>query len=254
MLELKRERGGKSMDKICQKILVFLCLFIVGVSNASAASTCDYETQVKLNSEAANIKASYEVKEIKTGRKVEADLGDEEYIDETYQGVEVSIYNMTEDLYLTVFNTSTSETKTYNYEDTDNGSIKLVRGEDGLEEIVTYQITIYSNHSDCKGEELKKISLATPKYNSFSADALCEGSSKYYCQEYITEDLNMTYDDFLKQAANNNKNDDNEDTNTDKKENFFEKYGIYMLGGVLVILLGVVTTVIVRKKQRSSIK
>ena len=77
-------------------------LIYSGVSNASAASTCDYETQVKLNSEAANIKASYEVKEIKTGRKVEADLGDEEYIDETYQGVEVSIYNMTEDLYLTV--------------------------------------------------------------------------------------------------------------------------------------------------------
>uniref|UniRef100_UPI003FF02436 hypothetical protein n=1 Tax=Candidatus Ventrenecus sp. TaxID=3085654 RepID=UPI003FF02436 len=242
------------MDKICQKILVFLCLFIVGVSNASAASTCDYETQVKLNSEAANIKASYEVKEIKTGKKIEADLGDEEYIDETYQGVEVSIYNMTENLYLTVMNTSTNETKTYHYEDTDNGSIKLVRGEDGLEDIVTYQITIYSNHNDCKDEELKKINLVTPKYNSFSADALCEGSSKYYCQEYVTEDLNMTYDDFLKQAANNNKNDGNGDTDTVKDNDFFKKYGIYIVGGILVILLGVMTTVIVRKKQRSSVK
>lgn len=242
------------MDKICQKILVFLCLFIVGVSNASAASTCDYETQVKLNSEAANIKASYEVKEIKTGKKIEADLGDEEYIDETYQGVEVSIYNMTENLYLTVMNTSTNETKTYHYEDADNGSIKLVRGEDGLEDIVTYQITIYSNHNDCKDEELKKINLVTPKYNSFSADALCEGSSKYYCQEYVTEDLNMTYDDFLKQAANNNKNDGNGDTDTVKDNDFFKKYGIYIVGGILVILLGVMTTVIVRKKQRSSVK
>lgn len=242
------------MDKICQKILVFLCLFIVGVTNASAASTCDYETQVKLNSEAANIKASYEVKEIKTGKKIEADLGDEEYIDETYQGVEVSIYNMTENLYLTVMNTSTNETKTYHYEDTDNGSIKLVRGEDGLEDIVTYQITIYSNHNDCKDEELKKINLVTPKYNSFSADALCEGSSKYYCQEYVTEDLNMTYDDFLKQAANNNKNDGNGDTDTVKDNDFFKKYGIYIVGGILVILLGVMTTVIVRKKQRSSVK
>lgn len=242
------------MDKICQKILVFLCLFIVGVTNASAASTCDYETQVKLNSEAANIKASYEVKEIKTGKKIEADLGDEEYIDETYQGVEVFIYNMTENLYLTVMNTSTNETKTYHYEDTDNGSIKLVRGEDGLEDIVTYQITIYSNHNDCKDEELKKINLVTPKYNSFSADALCEGSSKYYCQEYVTEDLNMTYDDFLKQAANNNKNDGNGDTDTVKDNDFFKKYGIYIVGGILVILLGVMTTVIVRKKQRSSVK
>ena len=242
------------MDKICQKILVFLCLFIVGVTNASAASTCDYETQVKLNSEAANIKASYEVKEIKTGKKIEADLGDEEYIDETYQGVEVSIYNMTENLYLTVMNTSTNETKTYHYEDTDNGSIKLVRGEDGLEDIVTYQITIYSNHNDCKDEELKKINLVTPKYNSFSADALCEGSSKYYCQEYVTEDLNMTYDDFLKQAANNNKNDGNGDTDTVKDNDFFKKYGIYIIGGILVILFGVMTTVIVRKKQRSSVK
>ena len=242
------------MDKICQKILVFLCLFIVGVTNASAASTCDYETQVKLNSEAANIKASYEVKEIKTGIKNENDLVDGEPTDKTYQGVEVSIYNMTENLYLTVMNTSTNETKTYHYEDTDNGSIKLVRGEDGLEDIVTYQITIYSNHNDCKDEELKKINLVTPKYNSFSADALCEGSSKYYCQEYVTEDLNMTYDDFLKQAANNNKNDGNGDTDTVKDNDFFKKYGIYIVGGILVILLGVMTTVIVRKKQRSSVK
>ena len=181
-------------------------------------------------------------------------MGDEEYIDETYQGVEVSIYNMTENLYLTVMNTSTNETKTYHYEDTDNGSIKLVRGEDGLEDIVTYQITIYSNHNDCKDEELKKINLVTPKYNSFSADALCEGSSKYYCQEYVTEDLNMTYDDFLKQAANNNKNDGNGDTDTVKDNDFFKKYGIYIVGGILVILLGVMTTVIVRKKQRSSVK
>ena len=242
------------MDKICQKILVFLCLFIVGVTNASAASTCDYETQVKLNSEATNIKASYEVKEIKTGIKNENDLVDGEPTDKTYQGVEVSIYNMTENLYLTVMNTSTNETKTYHYEDTDNGSIKLVRGEDGLEDIVTYQITIYSNHNDCKDEELKKINLVTPKYNSFSADALCEGSSKYYCQEYVTEDLNMTYDDFLKQAANNNKNDGNGDTDTVKDNDFFKKYGIYIVGGILVILLGVMTTVIVRKKQRSSVK
>ncbi len=242
------------MDKICQKILVFLCLFIVGVTNASAASTCDYETQVKLNSEAANIKASYEVKEFKTGNKNENDLVDGEPTDQTYQGVEVSIYNMTENLYLTVMNTSTNETKTYHYEDTDNGSIKLVRGENGLEDIVTYQITIYSNHNDCKDEELKKINLVTPKYNSFSADALCEGSSKYYCQEYVTEDLNMTYDDFLKQAANNNKNDGNGDTDTVKDNDFFKKYGIYIVGGILVILLGVMTTVIVRKKQRSSVK
>lgn len=242
------------MDKICQKILVFLCLFIVGVTNASAASTCDYETQVKLNSEAANIKASYEVKEIKTGIKNENDLVDGEPTDKTYQGVEVSIYNMTENLYLTVMNTLTNETKTYHYADTDNGSIKLVRGEDGLEDIVTYQITIYSNHNDCKDEELKKINLVTPKYNSFSADALCEGSSKYYCQEYVTEDLNMTYDDFLKQAANNNKNDGNGDKDTVKDNDFFKKYGIYIVGGILVILLGVMTTVIVRKKQRSSVK
>lgn len=242
------------MDKICQKILVFLCLFIVGVTNASAASTCDYETQVKLNSEAANIKASYEVKEIKTGIKNENDLVDGEPTDKTYQGVEVSIYNMTENLYLTVMNTLTNETKTYHYADTDNGSIKLVRGEDGLEDIVTYQITIYSNHNDCKDEELKKINLVTPKYNSFSADALCEGSSKYYCQEYVTEDLNMTYDDFLKQAANNNKNNGNGDTDTVKDNDFFKKYGIYIVGGILVILLGVMTTVIVRKKQRSSVK
>lgn len=242
------------MDKICQKILVFLCLFIVGVSNASAASTCDYETQVKLNSEAANIKASYEVKEIVTGNKIEADLGDEEYVDETYQGVEVSIYNMTENLYLIITNNETNETKTYRYQDTDNGTIKLVRGEDGLEEIVTYQITVYSNHNDCKDEELKKINLVTPKYNSFSADALCDGSSKYYCQEYITEDLNMTYSDFLKQANSGSKNNDNKDTDSETEKSFFVKYGVYMIGGILVILLGVVTTVIVRKKQRSSIK
>ena len=76
---------------------------------------------------------------------------------------------------ITIMNTSTNETKTYHYEDTDNGSIKLVRGEDGLEDIVTYQITIYSNHNDCKDEELKKIneedfSFWKPKHYSLYLD------------------------------------------------------------------------------------
>lgn len=242
------------MKETCQKILVFLCLLTVGILNVSAASSCDYETQVKLNSEANNIKTSYEVKEIKTGKQIVSDMG-EGMEDEVYTGVEVSIYNLTENLYLKVTNLQTSETKTYYYADTNDGSITFTRGEEGLSEIVTYQVTVYSNHSDCKDEELKKVNIVTPRYNTFSAEALCQNSTKYYCQTYITEELNMTFEDFVKQATAALKdNETKPEDQTEKQESFFEKYGVYMIAVIGVILIGVVTTVIVRNKQRSSIK
>ncbi len=247
------------MNKICQKILVFLCLFIVGVTNASAASACDYETQVKLNSEAANIKTSYEIKEIKTGNQVLSDM-DEGMEDEVYTGVVVSIYNLTDNLYLEVTNSLTGEKKTYTYADTDNGTITFTRGEkSGLGEIVTYEVMVYSNHSDCKGEELKKINVVTPRYNYFSAEGLCadeKNAKKYYCQPYITEELNMSYEDFVKQAmAVQNSSDNKQNDDSSQNENFLKKYGVYIVVTLIgVALIWVVTTVIVRKKQRSSIK
>lgn len=234
---------------ICSLILMFFC-----VLNVNAASTCDYKTQVQLNTEAANIKTNYEVKEIKTGNMVESDLKENEYEDETYVGVEVTIQNITENVYVEITNSANDKIEVFHYKDTNDGTIVLHRGIDGLEDIVTYKIVIYSDYRDCLDEELKKIEIKTPKYNYFSVEPQCEKSNKYYCQEFITEELNMSYEDFVRQANKDTKEQKEEEKKEASANDFWKKYGIFIIIGLVIVAMGVGTTVIVKLKQRSSVK
>lgn len=224
------------------------------VLNVDAASTCDYKTQVQLNTEIANVKTNYEVKEIKTGNLVESDLGEDEFEDETYVGVEVTIQNITENIYVQIKNSANGNVEVYHYKDTTDGTITLTRGSDGLDDIVTYYVAIYSDHIDCLDEELKKIEIKTPKYNYFSVEPQCENSTKYYCQDYITEELNMTYESFVNQANKDKTEQKEEEKKQDEVNDFWKKYGLIIIIGFVLVAMGVGTTVIVKKKQRSSVK
>lgn len=234
-------------------ILSFILMFFC-VLNVEAASTCDYKMQVQLNTEAANVKTNYEVKEIKTGNLVEADLSDEEYEEEFYTGVELRIYNLTENLYVVITNTENDNAATYHYRDTTDGTITIQRGIDGLDEIVTYKITIYSDYSDCSGEEQRKIEIKTPRYNYFSSEPQCDNSNKYYCESYITEEINMTYSEFIAQAKKDNIAQKEEEKKEEEENDFWKNYGLFIIIGLVIVAMGVGATVIVRLKQRSSVK
>ena len=240
------------MTKTSRNFMLFIAVFFfLFVPLTSVNAACDYARQVELATEASNVNVTYEVKEIATGNQIPSDLG-EGMIDETYFGVEINIYNLTEDLYIVVTNSRDGDEQTYYYDDTDNGTLQILRGNDGLTDIVTYTISVRSNVMECSGDEYRIIEIITPKYNYFSAEPQCVGSDAYYCEEYITQELNMDFDDFVIQAAKDQQNEPEIDEDPlDESNNHIWLY-VTIVGAVIII--GVVATVIVRQIRRSSVK
>ncbi|MDE6142052.1 MAG: hypothetical protein K2G03_05565, partial [Bacilli bacterium] len=144
------------------------------------------------------------------------------------------------------------------------------------DKIVEYTVEIRSNDYDCKGETIRKFTVKTPIYNSFSQMEACADYSDYeYCKEYITENIPTMQEfqlglqkykktlkttvppKFTNESASSDKNN-NTTTNTttekmeNKKENKNNKTIIYIIIGAIILLLGVaIVTLILVKKKRS---
>ena len=89
-------------------------------------AACDYSEQVKLSSEAANVRAEYEVKNITIDRETMKEVtgvnAGEFNQDSPYLStwvVDVSLYNITDNLYVHL--TENNYTDDIYYEDTDDG-------------------------------------------------------------------------------------------------------------------------------------
>ncbi len=244
------------MKKIKQLFLFTTLLSFTVLPSVKAASTCDYDTQLELQKEALNIQANYEADWYDTGEYEESEVSEEDGsgIVEYYEPqVRVGLYNLSKNLYVTVKNVNESKENTYFYEDTDNGNLSWTRDDD-LSEIVNYEIKIYSNHSDCKGEELRTVSLVTPAHNEYYFEPFCEGVDAYYCEEFITTELNLTREQiesmgYQKQIEQNNTVNQEPTTNEDEKNNY-----IYIIiGSIIVIAIIGVASIVIIRKQRSKI-
>ncbi len=227
--------------------------FLGIVPIVNAASTCDYETQIKLRKEANSINVNYESGWHGTGEYESLEVPDEDGNTEyeiVNPGIKNYIYNITENLYVVVRNTKTDETKTFTFQNSDNGTVSW---NTDATEIRNYEIKIYSNHEDCKDEEYNKISLITPKYNNHNAHSYCNNNQEYYCEEFIAQELNMTDDQVYQKAIEDEikRNEENNKENKENEESFFHKYGIYLGIIATIILIGVLGTVILRQVKRS---
>ncbi|MDE6292149.1 MAG: hypothetical protein K2L98_00550 [Bacilli bacterium] len=142
------------------------------------------------------------------------------------------------------------------------------------DKIVEYTIEVRANDYDCKGDAVRKFTVKTPIYNSFSEMDVCVDYPDYeYCKEYIAEDLPTMHDfqlglqkykktlkttvtpKFTDESTPNDKT--NQVTTTsgtvDKKEEKKDnKTIIYIIIGAIVLLVGVaIVTLILIKKKRS---
>lgn len=232
---------------------ILLLLFSICFINKVNAA-CDYETQVKLATEAANVKIQYEAGWYGTGEFVESEEPNEngEYLTEIEEPrITVSIYNLTPNIYITVKNKLTQDVKTYRYENTNEGSLSFIRTD--IENIVDYDITIYSNNSNCLDEKLLSVPLLTPKYNDYHNQYYCINSKKYYCQEFITTEINMTEQEIWKDYEKNSSSNPSEPP--ELKNDFWKKYQWWFIGGstIILIVIGVATTAILLKRKRSRV-
>lgn len=238
-----------------RKIGIFLVL-VSFCTCFTVNAACDYETQNNLSREAANVTANYEIGTYGTGEYEQSEVpnedGTENYFEVEETEIKVNIYNITENLYVEVLNKNTKDVKTYYYKDTNQGSIQWTNQDFGT--ISEYEIKVYSNHSDCSGEELNKLSLVLPKYNSHHDMPYCIGLDTYYCKEWITQELNMSQEEIEKNGyAEQLKSSQKEEESEKVEDNSWNKYTYVIVSLIVILIIGGLAFVVIKRKQRSDV-
>lgn len=223
-----------------------------------AASSCSYSEQAELNEIAANVKTNYEVIDIYKGKSTNPDAYNQPEVDVYVKGLKVNILNVTDDIYISLTNTNTNEVKNYTSSDAVNGVITFEHAD--VEQMYTYKIDIYANKYSCTGELIRTYDFITPLYNFYSGLEICSTYPDfYYCQEFLTTENNISYDEFLEKIEELREEEPEEEK--EKEKSFGEKLKefyknneitILIIGGIIVVG-GITTTVILVKKRRSRV-
>ena len=254
------------MTKTSKNFMLFIAVFFfLFVPFASVNAACDYARQVELATYAANVNVTYEAKTIVLDENddeivgmtpdeiPEEEHGNQDSIYGIARVVDLEIRNITEDIYVGVVETNlNNESFTVYYEDTEDGTY-IYRIPD-TDSIHNYVITVYSGDSNCFNQQLTQTTLVTPKYNSFHDSSACIYlTDKYYCQEFITTDLNMSYEDLASDMSDYFQEGEEIPDDTENQD-FWNKYGTFIMIGVgsavLIIGLIIVVMLIVRKRRK----
>jgi len=226
-------------------ITFFILMFLINIDVTNAA--CSNEDKMSLNTKAANIKASYEIKEEYFGN---------EYRGHTEYWFDISIMNVSEEFYITVTNDYDKTTQTYRSSDTVNGIITFKW--DKVSEVTNLTIKAYtSNSTNCPDESMKTLYLTLPRYNTFSNRAICEDYPDHdYCQKFVTfKEIDestfitkITEKIEKEEIKEEEKNEDKDINLMDKIINFVDDYKVFILGGLVLIL--VIIIFIAKKKNK----
>lgn len=244
---------------------LFLLAIILLVPNlVSAASSCSYEEQVEINNIVANVKANYEVVDIYAGKSYDVDNANPDgtfpEVDKYVKGFNISILNITDDIYVKVRNDFDTDEKTYYYKDTQDGIVTFQTR--NKSKLINYTVEVYSNKYSCIGEKFYEFSFTTPMFNNFSERPQCiDNRDFYYCQEFISSE-NISFVEFnqkIKEYEQEKKQEEEQKENQNKS--FIEKlkelynnnkvivYSIF----VVIVVTGVAATVILIKRKRSRV-
>lgn len=253
------------MEKIKVGILTVI-LFLININNVSAA--CDFTETDELNKLASNVKVSYEVgagDEIDKKNEITPPDGltEEELAqweeEKAYTAVfKVYVTNITEDLYVTVYDKLLDTTTTYQYSDTNNGTLTI--RQEYIESIDEFTINVYSSDTtNCSGTKLNTLYLTTPMYNTYSSYYLCEGAEEFYlCHEYLSV-LPVSFSEFeelVTQYKNGKINEDGDINNNEQKEeasfwDFIKNHKNLVIGLSIGICVsgGVVIGIVIKRKR-----
>ncbi len=233
-----------------KKFIAILLVTFSSITTVNAASLCSYQEQNTINQKAANIKVSYEI----LTEKIESTSGQVTTMDY----INVSLLNISEEFYVSIKNDFNSEIKTYNYGDTNNGSI--VFRWDNLDKTTNFTIEIYTTaKTSCPNELYKTLYLLTPRRNFFGFSDSCALYPDFeLCQKYVKTNSEITEENFRKKLEKfeleHSKKEDSENSKIDENDIWksFKKYGLIILGVSVIIGAGIFIIVVntKNKKQR----
>lgn len=213
------------MMKYLKYIICLIILFPISVRGA----LCDNSYKVKLRNLAQNITTSYD------------------YVETNGNAIfSISFYNLNSELYIV----DSKNNKRYNY----SGDSLTI---DGFNSDTNYKFEVRSSNSLCDSSVLYYIYVATPAYNPFYNDKVCEGVSYKYCNKWQKNTL--SYDEFVKNVNDfKNKKDviNNDDDNIKGLfdiilEFYVNNYYVILPSLIVISLIYIVIKSIINRKKNS---
>lgn len=227
----------------------FLTLLVFFLFTSNVEAVCTNKEKLDVGAKAANIKHNYEI--VENTEQAEDGVSTDEYF-------KITILNIVKEIYVEVSNDVNNQTRTYTYNDTDNGIITFNWEENEVK--TNFTIKVYaSDYSNCKGDLLKTIKFTTPHYNDFYNRAICAEMTDFYlCQKYISTDnvdesMFISKIDSFKKGEINNEGE--EQPNKKEEKGFFAKYKWYIIGtlGVVIVVATTLTIVDIKKQREQSL-
>ena len=166
--------------------IIVVILMLICLPNVHAAEECSYTNKAEALKQAKNVTAAYDIKQRDDG---------------TYY-VTITIYNITDDLYVEVYSTKglkknnekTSDSLYIINADTPQGSGVYTIEDNDNTIIKKYTINVRTLKYECH-EVLRRFSIIKPKYNENSQideSQYYDVQDYQYCQEWITSQFNLT--------------------------------------------------------------
>ena len=237
--------------KYCKFILLFIISFLF-VSSVSAG-TCNKSDADKLNLAASHVKLTYTKEDNSQYKKITANNEETTYKVPNYT-FKISVYNITEDIYINIKDDKTNLDRNIYYSDTSDGVYTIENKDFGS--IYKYTVSVYSNVGDCKDTLLLTRSIIKPKYNAYSEFEYCKTSSKSQCQEFIKNDLSIkNEEDFYKSIGivkKDKKDDNKENKNLSIKEIFTMNKRIYIISAIITAIVVLVIILIINRVNKGS--
>ena len=241
------------MVKRIYKTLFVLVLGFLFMASVGAASTCSYARQNELSGIAYNVKINVIAEDVTEEVEGQNEMMADDYdgfVEVTYKAFFIQLLNLTDDIYVEVTNKANNEKHTYQADDFDDGTLKFVTS--NSLEAINYEINIFSNDSECRGELLRKHELVTPKINRYYGTMMCEGADEYYwCREVIDGNRNLSEPEIIKNIEAYKAG------TIDKEGNVIEeevkkpvKKSIYLIIGGSVVVAGVGVVILVKYMKR----
>lgn len=243
------------MKKNIGNLLFIVCFLFIGMSVVDAANYCPNATKKELSRAANYVKANYEVIDNSEVKEITVDGNTTTYKVPNF-AFEISIYNLTENLYAEITTTKNGEERRVYNSDVTDGVYSFIDNNAG--DIYNYNITIKSD-GECAGLSLKTIKFTKPRYNAYSEFAYCQNSSSYYCQKFIGTEINIkSTNEFLNKIQVNNEKNDPDVKNDESIFNVIQKnWKIYLfifLGVLFVAGVAIIIFIILKRKKNKEWK
>ena len=226
-------------------LLLIIVLFLTLTVKVKALS-CSAERTLKLVSLANNVKVTYQKYD-----KPSEDPAPEDYDMEpdTFPAFKIVIYNLPDDLNVSVKKVETGRSVTRTSADkAEDGAIYVDAGY--AYSVQEFKVLLKAQDLECHNQTIKSMTLTLPMFNRWSIYEPCQKNPEHaLCQEFS----NIDYSDLTIDTVFERLEEDQQQKMEESEKNSFAKYTpiLIIIGGLIIAII--VVYVIKRKRSEKTL-